>query len=107
MIGVLWLFLLYYSYPFNQEIAKPVIFFSCLMLGYCFGGDKLAKALLGKIAGYNFRDSNNQDDDKDAVSRPIIKTNNLRTQPQYLSKRFTFFILILLAVWLYWGFSSV
>ncbi len=107
MIGVLWLLLLCHSYPFNQEIAKPVIFLSCLMLGYCFGGDKLAKALLGKIAGYNFRNSNNQVDDKATISRPTIKTNNPQIQPQYLSRKFTFFILILLALWLYWGFSSV
>ena len=107
MIGVLWSFLLYYSYPFNQEIAKPVIYFSCLMLGYCLGGDKLAKALLGKVVGYNFRDSNNQGDDKGTISRPTIKTNNPSTQPQYLSKKFTLFIFILLAAWLYWGFSRV
>ena len=107
MIGVFWLFILYHLYPFEHKNAKPIICLSCLMLGYSFGGDGLAKTLYTTVAGFKFRDSNNHKNKENTTNQTALIISKNMKQRKYLSKKVIFFVFAALAALLYWQFSRI
>ena len=111
MIGVFWLFILYHLYPFEHKNAKPIICLSCLMLGYCFGGDMLAKTLYTTVTGDEFRNANatqnkeNKENKENVTGSATFIISKAVKRQEYLSKKVTFFVFAILAIWLYWAFS--
>lgn len=103
MIGVFWLLMLYHAYPFSKKVSEPIIYLSSLMLGYCFGGDKLAKLLLVRFCGAKFRELRVDN----TTHHSPLNTKETVKQTGYLSTKFTFFIFFLLVAWLYWAFNGI